>query len=802
MANLDELMKELNPAQLQAVRHPPQIPLQILAGPGSGKTKVLTMRIAYLISRCYLPANTICAVTFTNKAANEMRERLIRLLGKDTTMQIKMGTFHALCAAFLRRYARRVGLEGNFTVCDADESKKIIRKLMKLHEEEIKESEFSMKEGAVQSIISNLKAKAISPEGARAQLQEMDSMTQAQWQERILTGQKFDLPYSGQVGAILVKLYKEYNENLRAVNSLDFDDLLLFGVELFKTHKKASSFCKHILVDEYQDTNTLQYQLMSYIAQTCRCVSIVGDPDQSIYGWRAAEIANLAHMQRDFPSTQQILLEHNYRSTASILEISMAVISQDNDRIKKTLVTSHAKGSLPVLRAFPTEHTEAGFIAAEIKRLVAFTGGLLDWSDFVVLLRYNAMSRVIESALQKQGIPNRVLAGHKFFERMEVKDILAYLQLVDNPAFLPAFNRVVNVPPRGVGDKTVAVLLHQAEQLNTTPLDVVQRIIDGKIPDIKPPVKRKLGEFIGIIRDLRTYANQGMAPSKLIQALLDFIKYKDHLRKTQPEWESRWENVEELINFATEVQNSMVGATARMMADAEEDAHEELHGGGPYPLGDAHAPNRPQLPNVTPGYVKCAPICLLPHAISSETPLRLFLQASMLSTDTEGSDDEESRNKVTIGTCHAAKGLEWAVVFIPAVEGGVFPAARAEDDMEELRLLYVACTRAQSVLYITHAQTRMHAGVTMESSLSPFITQIRGEPKTAGLLSGNLPALPSEDRATMAKILNRTPPEEAEVTQRVAELYVSCERRSLLIVISMQRAAQHTPRLGPERSLP
>ncbi|TFK81255.1 UvrD-helicase-domain-containing protein [Polyporus arcularius HHB13444] len=754
MTSVNELLKDLNPAQLQAVQHPPQIPLQILAGPGSGKTKVLTMRIAHLITNCYLPPWSICAVTFTNKAANEMRERLVKLIGKDNTAQIKMGTFHALCAKFLRRYAKYVGIEGNFTVCDADESKKIIAKLLKQYVEFLKENNISLKEGSVLSMISKLKAKGLTADDALKKAAEYNRFTDQERNMRhFAEGTKPDL-LEGKLGHVIASIYKEYEKLLRGSNSLDFDDLLLFGVKLFSQQKQASTWCQHVLVDEYQDTNTTQYELMRFIAQTCRCVTIVGDPDQSIYGWRSAEIENLANMKRDFPTTQQIYLEQNYRSTASILAASMAFISQDKNRIQKTLNTSHAKGPTPVLRAFPMEQVEAGFIAAEIKRLVAFSGGMLNWSDFVVLLRFNALSRTIESALQKEGIPNRVLAGHKFFERLEIKDVLAYLQLVDNPAFVPAFTRVVNVPSRSVGEKTVAELLHRAEQLKISPLTVVERIVDGKIPDIKPPVKKKLGHFVGVIRDMRKFANEGMSPSKLIQSFLELINYGEHLRKTQPDYESRWDNVQELINFATEVENGMPSAVEKKMRDAEDAAHEELWGDN---LGEWDAD---QVEDRNPAEGQA----------TGDTPLRLFLQASMLSTDTETPEDEKSKEKVTISTCHAAKGLEWAVVMIPAVVNGVFPSSRAEDVEEELRLLYVACTRAQGLLYLTHTTTRMVSGESMPQSVSQFVAAVRSDSKTRGTLSEELPVLTPQDRATLSKVLNSRPlPDDAEVARRVAD---------------------------------
>ncbi|KAI0661646.1 UvrD-helicase-domain-containing protein [Cubamyces menziesii] len=767
MAKLEELVKELNPAQLRAVQHPPQVPLQILAGPGSGKTKVLTMRIAYLITYCYLPPSSLCAVTFTNKAANEMRERLVKLIGKDKTAQIKMGTFHALCAMFLRRYARVVGIGGNFTVCDADESKKIIAKLLKTYREALSDRNMTLKEHDVLSIISKVKAKGWTADDAKRHVEWVNALPPQARVARFLA--KENDMWEDDIGLMLADIYKQYEKTLRDANSLDFDDLLMFGVKLFKTHAKASSWCRHVLVDEYQDTNTMQYELMVHIARASQCVTVVGDPDQSIYGWRSAEVANLAKMQRDFPTTQQLYLEQNYRSTGSILAISVAIVSQDKGRIQKTLHGTHPQGPRPVLREFPIEQVECAFVAAEIKRLVAYSGGMLNWGDFVVLLRYNSLSRGIESALQKEGIPNRVLAGQKFFERMEVKDVLAYLQLVDNPQFAPAFMRVVNVPSRTVGEKTVNEINLRAEQLKISPMEVVERIVDGTIPDVKPPVKKKLSGFVDTIQILRKHANDGIAPSRLINALTDSIKYREHLVKTQPDAENRWDNVQELINFASEVERTAPTDVAQKILKADEALRRNKKRDKDNETGEESEEdwddelNDFDTDQVEEGQSQNA---------STDTPLRLFLQASILSTDTETPEEEKSkearnRHKVTLATCHAAKGLEWPVVMIPAVECGVFPSTRAEDVEEERRLLYVACTRAQGLLYLSHTSSRMMSGEYKRQSISPFIGCLRSDAKTKSLTTDVLPKLSVEDRKTMATVIGRSLPPEDEVAQLV-----------------------------------
>ncbi|KZP25249.1 UvrD-helicase-domain-containing protein [Athelia psychrophila] len=702
----------------QAVQHPPQIPLQILAGPGSGKTKVLTSRIAYLILHHHLPASSICAVTFTNKAANEMRDRLEKLLGKERTSQLQMGTFHALCAGFLRKWCGRVGLgvEANFTVCDSEESKKIIAKLLSPHKAYLEARNISLKEGTVLSLISKAKAKGQSPEDIAP------APSTSQSRPAVQTG----VMEANDIQYVVSQVYREYERTLRRNNALDFDDLLVFGLKLFRDHPSSVAWCKHVLVDEFQDTNITQYELMQYIAAAHGCITVVGDPDQSIYGWRSAEIANLSKMRKDFPMTEQILLEQNYRSTGSILSASLAIVAQGSSLffISSALHTAHPPGPTPVLRTFQEEAQESAFIAVEIKRLVAASGGMLGWSDFVVLLRFNALSRSIESALQREGILSRVLGGHKFFDRAEIKDLLAYLQIVDNPHFVPAFSRAINTPGRGIGDKTLGEILARAIELKTSPLAVVERIYDGRIPDVKPPVRKKLKGFIEPVRTLRKLAEDGTSPAALICRLLDLIAYEDYLKQKDPEWATRWENVQELINFASESPSQDFSEANEVITDSRD----KVDGEG-------------------------------------QTPLRAFLQESMLSS--AGDDDDGTKEKVTLSTCHAAKGLEWPVVMVPAVEQGTFPFYRTEDVEEERRLLYVACTRAQGLLYLFHALKRRVGGETKGKNLSEFISAISGH---QALFTTSLPVLSRNERSLLSQVLDRPMAAEAEVARRLIEL--------------------------------
>ncbi|KAF8071911.1 P-loop containing nucleoside triphosphate hydrolase protein [Lyophyllum atratum] len=718
-ASAASLLVGLNPAQLKAVQYAPEFPIQILAGPGSGKTKVLTSRIGYLILHHSIPPSSICAVTFTNKAANEMRERLTKLIGKRRTEELKMGTFHALCARFLRIHATLVGLDTNFTICDADESKKIIASSLKKQKEYLEDKNLSLTEGTVLSMISKAKAKGQTAIDILSRVRIACKEPHGLPRSIEKTGPLSDIEY------IVGVIYDEYERILRRNNALDFDDLLLYGVKLFAAYEHTVSWCRYVLVDEFQDTNTTQYDLMVYLARHKR-VTVVGDPDQSIYGWRSAEVTNLAKMCKDFNGTQKILLEENYRSTASILAASLAIVAQDKTRIQKYLHTSHPAGSTPFLRAFVTEHAEAQFIAIEIKRLIAHMGGVLRWGDFAILLRFNALSRTIESALQKNGIPSKVLGGHKFFERQEIKNVLAYLQLVDNPSFNPALVRAANVPSRGIGEKTLQEIAARAEKSGVSQLTIMEGICDGRLPDIKPTARRKLTPFVKAIRTLRDLADKGTSPADLIRRLLDLVEFENHLRKTQPDWESRWENVKELITFASEVETNIIAVEEGPSPDTEADA-----------------------------------------STSKDTPLRLFLQASMLSSAGDNQSEEDSKDKVTISTCHAAKGLEWPVVMVPSTEQGTFPFARSEDVEEERRLLYVACTRAQGLLYLSYSESRNIAGITKDRTVSEFISVVMHEDPT--LFTGLQPTFLPVDRRIICDILNRILPPDSEVSRRVAE---------------------------------
>ncbi|WVF65803.1 hypothetical protein IAT40_000540 [Kwoniella sp. CBS 6097] len=807
-------LTSLNAAQLKAVTASPDTPLQILAGPGSGKTRVLTSRVAYLVQHHGFRPYEIVAVTFTNKASSEMKKRLQVLLGAKLADGLVLGTFHATCAKYLRRYGQLIDLPNNFVIADADDCKKIMSTLLKARKELLDESRISLKEGAVLSEISKAKAKEESPDGMAIRAAQ-------------------DPSSSTSTTAIIAELYMEYELALREANSLDFDDLLVFGLKLFRTAPRVLESCRHILVDEFQDTNTTQYELMKCFAQAHGGVSVVGDPDQSIYGWRSAEVENLNKMTSDFPGVEAIYLEENYRSTGSILSAAHAIVSQDRSRIQKNLYTSHPRSTPVTLKVFSTPVIEASFIATEIKRLIAYSGGILKYDDFAILLRYNALSRVLESALQKDSIPNRIVGGHKFFERMEIKDLLAYLQLADNPGFTPAFIRVVNTPKRAIGDKSVADLLAAAKSMKISPMELSERIIDGEpLPaGIKSGIKKNLASFVGAVRKIRRAAEKGSSVADLIRLIVEKTGYEEYLRTSQPDFDSRGENVQELISYSVTVAEEQArlasGETVeegflpansaaveaivnRAQVEEKIKVQERLH-----PMFRRQSSNlsassdRSRSRSVSKGIAKISEgedgvievlssddeaepsvkreqdvpkevkteitselVDELANATENMTPLTFFLQTSMLSTDTESEQDDTYKPKVTITTVHAAKGLEWPVVFIPAVEQGTYPSYRcteAHEIAEERRLLYVAMTRAQNFLTMSYCQFRMMGGEENDKEASEFVAMVqRHQPN---LISTTLPDIDLAVRRYICNMLDRPPPDE-EATKEMIRKHV------------------------------
>ncbi|KAJ5390027.1 uncharacterized protein N7496_001095 [Penicillium cataractarum] len=657
---MDPILDGLNHAQREAVTSSAPI-LQVLAPPGSGKTKTLTARVAYLLSHHgYQPQDVICC-TFTIKASREMRERLGKLIGEKLQSRLILGTFHSICRRYLVKYGYLIGLRKGFGIADSDDTRAIIRRI-------IKRLNSSMDIRAAQGRISKHKAHGLSPSALaeRAKAEELE----------------------------LVDIYRAYDEALAAANLLDYDDLLLRCGDLLREHPECVSNVQTVLVDEFQDTNIIQYDLMNLFASKNRRITIVGDPDQSIYGFRSAEIQNLRRMQKRYSNTSVVLLESNYRSSGSILNSAQDVIEQDITRPAKKLEATHTFGTLPVLRKLPNPNAEALWMVLEIKRSVAMTGGLLRMSDFAILLRSASLSTRIETAFGRAGIPYKMVGGRKFFDRTEVKTLLNYLRVVSHTDHSDALLSIINVPPRRIGDETIKQLTSGAEKAQVTLWAFIKDVIQGRRSTEKKLQKAaelglcSLVKLIEASKQKLQDCQDATAPCVLLEYITDSLSFQEYLLKTYPlDEDGRWANVKELMGQANDA------AASENEANLEED------------LPEIEGVEQQQS---NPG----------------EEALSRFLANVALATEAQTQDEgEEGSGYVTISTIHAAKGLEWPVVFIPAVYNGSIPHSRAEVVDEERRLLYVAMTRAQALLYLSLPlkQPRMGEGEDGSTTLTPFL---------------------------------------------------------------------------------
>ena len=690
------MLSGLSDAQRTAVTSDASRPLQILAGPGSGKTRVLTTRVAWLVQgapdRKPIPPSRCVVVTFTNKAAAEMRSRLQVLIGEERTRMLILGTFHATCARFLRRWGERIGLSRQFTIVDADDAKRIIKDICAEFDADMASDDVRVKPETAIATISRAKSRC---------------MNAVQWRSmsKYPPGTAMHKEHT-----YVCRIYAEYESRLASHNALDFDDLLMYGVKLFREHPSLSfDHIEHVLVDEFQDTNAVQYELMCHMSAGNKCVSIVGDPDQSIYSWRHADVSHLERMRTDFPGVQRVLLEQNFRSTPSILDAALSVMQQDKLRIQKGLYTSHAQGAPVVLRAFHDADEEARYIALEILRHVQCTGGLLTFADISILLRFNAQSRPLEAALQRHGIPYRILGGLRFFDRAEIKDLLAYLVVTENPAYTPGVLRILNVPKRGIGTKSVQALLAAAQAEQVPLLTYLERVSPAAAYGMRPAVVKSVSQFIQTIHELRNAAENGTSVADLLHLVLKLTRYEEHLRP-DPDFDSRWENVQELVSFASSIdlppqsppshRGELVRKRARLSENRPEDANEfSVHN----IVDNVHADEE-----------------------VATTPLSAFLESSALASDL-GVQEGSPPAMVTISTCHAAKGLEWPVVFLPASEDGIYPFYRSttpEERREERRLYYVAMTRAQTNLILSWSHRRLVMSEWSSRQLSPFLAPL------------------------------------------------------------------------------
>ncbi|KAJ3370070.1 hypothetical protein GGF31_004686 [Allomyces arbusculus] len=679
-------LQSLNDAQFGAVTcdNPALI---ILAGPGSGKTRVITSRVADLVLRRDVRPENIVVVTFTNKAANEMRERIQKAIGPYMTGRLQMGTFHALCAKLLRKHGYRIELKSNFTIADRSDSEAYMKRIVKAVDPKCTKPANYLWD------ISKFKARNQGP----ADVLSAVSPGAAPWEVR--------------KAQLLADVFTRYQDELKAHNILDFDDLLVYGHQLFTAMPELSDGMHEVLVDEFQDTNAIQYDLTTMMCAKHQHLTIVGDPDQSIYAWRAADVTNLHKVQKLFPAASMIHLEENYRSTQAILQAAHRVISQDKKRIAKSLYTNNPMGHAVFAKGHLTSQREAEFVCNQIRGLVATGQGQIINGDFAVLVRSGYLTRSLEEAFVRAKIPHRIIGGMRFYERTEIKDVLAYLRLADNPHDRPSFERVINVPARGIGDTSVGHIIEAANALQISCYDVAKKLANKEtVPGIKRISRVKLAEFVAVIEKLREMAAQpDTNVADIIAYLVSATKYEDYLKaKDAKEATTRWENVQELLNTAAQHSASL--------DDDEEEKNEDEDAMDEDNDDDDDRRDRP--------------------TVDASVPLRSFLNSVSLVSDI---DQETDQSKVTISTLHAAKGLEWPVVFVVGADASQLPHALSTGPAqieEERRLLYVGMTRAERLLYVTWPERRTRYGGDEATIRSPFLACLDGAmfPKTKKLL--------------------------------------------------------------------
>ncbi len=633
-----DFLKDLNPAQTEAATHT-QGPLLILAGAGSGKTRVLTYRIAYLVGAKKISPSNILAVTFTNKAAREMGSRVEKLLGK-TGAPVWISTFHSLCSRILRREANALGYKSSFTIYDQDDSLSLIKKCM----EKLDISPKKVAPKAVLSHISDAKDKLID------------------WKE-------YQIKVKDFFQENVAKIYELYQEKLVGAMAFDFDDLIMKTVRLFSHYNeiltKYQNRFKYILVDEYQDTNHAQYVLVRELASANRNLCVVGDDDQSIYGWRGADLNNILDFEKDYPDCKVIRLEQNYRSTHVILDAASRVVKNNLSRKGKTLWTDKKGGDKMKLLLVDDENFEALSVVDNIQSLLQKSS--LARKDFVILYRTNAQSRILEQKLRDNGIPYVIVGGVRFYQRKEVKDVLAYLKILVNPSDMVSWRRIINVPPRGIGDKTFARLEEYSLKNGKTFLKTLEDV--ENIPEISQRMKNLVKEFFRMIKEFI-----GKKDKLAIEKLTEYIVEKTgHLNQLLTEGtieaESRADNVKELILATQEFKQR-----------------------------------------------------------SDDPGLNAFLEEVSLLSDIDYWD--QSTDLVTLMTLHSAKGLEFPVVFITGLEEGLFPISRSLDSQKELeeerRLFYVGLTRAKKKIFLFFAHHRKRFGE-MVNLRSRFLDELPPE---------------------------------------------------------------------------
>lgn len=693
------ILDTLNEAQCRAVCSEAAT-VAIMAGPGSGKTHTLTSRVVWLVDALgFLPQNVIVA-TFTVKAAREMRERITKALGVDRANRMVLGTFHSIARRYLAAYGTHVGLDHKFGIADDGDSRAIIARVCK-------RLQLGLDPVRARAWISKRKAKGTK--WTPAPLKRKHSGEAAEGMK------SFEL------------CYQEYQDQLHQSNLLDYDDLLVRCVELLQKHPACVSNVEAVLIDEYQDTNGVQYDLMRLLAQKQNRITIVGDPDQSIYGWRSAEIGNLRQLFTDFPGTDQIPLEENYRSSQAILDAALSVIQQDSTRYEKVLKPVHDRGTRPTLRRLKTSADEARWIVGEIRRLQMMSGHMLGHEDVAILLRSAALSRQIESALGKAGIPYRMVGGFKFYDRAEIKILLDYLRVIHQPESTDALARILNVPKRGIGDTTIKALVEEAETSSQSLWTLLVKHCRGAREartKIKKTVEQKIsGELIRLVLDVQKKIKQPPNGSSydlnnILDEILTRLNFERFLADTYHEdHEQRWANIQEFRALANDF------------------------------IKDLNAGPDDQLPEVAG----------LEQVREDDVLAKFLANVSLASDAQKKGQNQESKPMVTLSTIHAAKGLEWPVVFVPAAYVGSIPHVRSEDTNEERRLLYVAMTRAKVLMYLSCPCYNTSYGGHAEVELSNFIEPVAKSFSKVG------PGLESHRLETIGRILGREVPTQQSI---------------------------------------
>jgi len=642
---IEQAVQKLNPPQREAVQAT-EGPLLIMAGAGSGKTRVLTHRIAYLIEKRRVAPWSILAITFTNKAAREMQQRVAALVG-PTGQDIWVSTFHSMCVRILRKDISRIGFTSNFSILDSADQLSVIRNCMK--DMNIDTKKFEPK--AVQARISGAKNELLTPD---------------RFENKI--GDYFD--------DIAAKVYKSYQKRLKSNNSLDFDDLIMTTIQLFKDEPDVLNFYqnkfRYLHVDEYQDTNKAQYMLCRMLADKHHNICVVGDSDQSIYGWRGADISNILNFEEDYPEARTIMLEQNYRSSSNILNAANAVIKLNTSRKPKKLWTDRGEGDLIKVYQADSEHEEGYYVTAEIRKNV---NSGRKYGQHAILYRTNAQSRVIEETLIKSDIPYQIVGGIKFYDRKEIKDILAYLRLISNPDDDLSLQRIVNVPKRGIGDTTVARL---AEQAGERGISIYALLDELDWLDVTGRARNALKEFRDMVENL-TRMVEYLSVTELTEKLLEMSAYREELhRENTLESQARIENIDEFLSVTQEFEKR-----------------------------------------------------------NDDKSLVAFLTDLALIADIDSMNKDEPeggvKDAVVLMTMHSAKGLEFPIVFIIGMEEGVFPHSRVLMDDQELeeerRLAYVGITRAEEQLFLTCARMRTLFGRTNSNMPSRFLKEVPEEVK-------------------------------------------------------------------------